>query len=176
MENYNMRQGKLFNLAATITLSICVTMSYASVTIPIYLTSQTGQGKNIGGIKAEDSMCGVLLTPDLHGLSPGIHGFHIHVNPACGDNGMAAGGHLDPQNTQHHDGPYNNHGHLGDMPVLIVNQDGSATLPTLAPRFKLAQIVGHAFMIHAGEDNYSDQPQKLGGGGSRIACGVITAG
>ncbi|WP_324128836.1 superoxide dismutase family protein, partial [Acinetobacter baumannii] len=28
-------------------------------------------------------------------------------------------------------------------------------------------------MIHAGGDNYSDSPQPLGGGGARIACGVI---
>ena len=28
-------------------------------------------------------------------------------------------------------------------------------------------------MIHAGGDNYSDEPQPLGGGGGRIACGVI---
>ena len=28
-------------------------------------------------------------------------------------------------------------------------------------------------MIHAGGDNYSDLPKPLGGGGDRIACGVI---
>jgi Cu-Zn family superoxide dismutase len=28
-------------------------------------------------------------------------------------------------------------------------------------------------MIHAGGDNYSDHPEKLGGGGARIACGVV---
>jgi Cu-Zn family superoxide dismutase len=28
-------------------------------------------------------------------------------------------------------------------------------------------------MIHSGGDNYSDVPEKLGGGGGRIACGVI---
>jgi Cu-Zn family superoxide dismutase len=28
-------------------------------------------------------------------------------------------------------------------------------------------------MIHAGGDNYADQPKPLGGGGERIACGVI---
>ncbi|SSP59941.1 Cu/Zn superoxide dismutase [Acinetobacter baumannii] len=28
-------------------------------------------------------------------------------------------------------------------------------------------------MIHAGGDNYSDSPLPLGGGGARIACGVI---
>jgi Cu-Zn family superoxide dismutase len=28
-------------------------------------------------------------------------------------------------------------------------------------------------MVHAGGDNHSDHPQPLGGGGGRIACGVI---
>lgn len=28
-------------------------------------------------------------------------------------------------------------------------------------------------MIHAGGDNYADQPAPLGGGGPRLACGVI---
>ena len=28
-------------------------------------------------------------------------------------------------------------------------------------------------MIHVGGDNYSDMPLPLGGGGARIACGVI---
>lgn len=146
---------------------------YASLTIPIYLVSPQGQGQNIGNITADDAFGGVLLTPHLHGLPPGPHGFHIHINPNCGNNGMAAGGHLDPSNTNQHDGPYSERGHLGDMPVLIVNQDGNALTPTLAPRFKLADIKGHSIMIHAGGDNYADQPEKLGGGGARIACGVI---
>jgi Cu-Zn family superoxide dismutase len=34
-------------------------------------------------------------------------------------------------------------------------------------------IRGKALMIHAGGDNYSDRPAPLGGGGARIACGVI---
>jgi hypothetical protein len=28
-------------------------------------------------------------------------------------------------------------------------------------------------MIHAGGDTYSDAPEPLGGGGPRIACGVV---
>ncbi|MBX3709131.1 MAG: superoxide dismutase family protein [Gammaproteobacteria bacterium] len=127
----------------------------------------------IGTITAEDSFCGVLLTPNLTHLSPGIHGFHVHINPSCDDKGIAAGGHLDPANTNQHHGPYNKQGHLGDLPVLIVNPDGTATLPTLAPRFKLSQMKGHTFIIHANGDNYSDKPEKLGGGGERIACGII---
>src|SRR5262249_11705937 len=98
----------------------------------------------------------------------------VHVKPSCDNNGMAAGGHFDPQNSQEHNGPFVKRGHLGDLPVLIVDQDGNATLPTLAPRFKLKDLKGHALMIHAGSDNYSDVPEKLGGGGERIACGIIT--
>jgi Cu-Zn family superoxide dismutase len=163
-----MSRRHLFAFLAACSLNL----SYASVTIPIVLFGDHGETKNIGTITAEDSLCGVLLTPNLHDLSPGVHGFHVHEKPSCEDKGMAAGGHLDPQKTNQHEGPYQ-HGHLGDMPVLIVNQDGTATLPTLAPRFKLSQILGHTLMIHAGGDNYSDTPEKLGGGGTRIACGVI---
>jgi Cu-Zn family superoxide dismutase len=43
----------------------------------------------------------------------------------------------------------------------------------IAPNLKLADVKGRAIMIHAGGDNYSDQPAPLGGGGARIACGVI---
>ena len=28
-------------------------------------------------------------------------------------------------------------------------------------------------MIHAGGDNFADTPEKLGGGGARLACGAI---
>lgn len=158
----------------TLLAAIGIQTAFAnSLTIPMKLFNEGGTSQAIGTITAEKSMCGVLLTPNLKGLSPGIHGFHIHVNPACDDKGMAAGGHLDPEKTDAHRGPYNHKGHLGDLPVLIVNADGTATLPTLAPRFSLSQLAGHAIMIHAGADNYSDQPEKLGGGGARIACGVI---
>jgi Cu-Zn family superoxide dismutase len=62
---------------------------------------------------------------------------------------------------------------LGDLPVLIVNAKGQATLPVLAPRLTLSQIAGHAIIIHAGGDNYSDSPEKSGGGGAKLACGSI---
>ena len=35
---------------------------------------------------------------------------------------------------------------------------------------KLADVQGHALMIHAGGDNYSDTPKPLGGGGDRIVA------
>ena len=36
-----------------------------------------------------------------------------------------------------------------------------------------AQLKGKALIIHAGGDNYSDRPAPLGGGGARVACGLI---
>lgn len=147
----------------------------ASLTVPIYTVAASGVGQRIGDIVLEDQVCGVLIKPKLSGLKPGIHGFHIHQKPDCGENGMAAGGHLDPAQTNAHHGPYDKHGHQGDMPILVVDQNGTATLPVLAPHLSVAAMRGHAIMIHEKGDNYSDQPEKLGGGGARIACGVIPA-
>ena len=144
----------------------------ASVVIPMYLVTKHDNNKYIGSVTAEQTQYGLLLTPNLSHLSPGPHGFHLHQNPSCADNGLAAGGHFDPQNTGKHLGPYGV-GHLGDLPVLIVDKQGKATVPELAPRLNIKDLSGHALMIHAEGDNYSDTPKALGGGGARVACGVI---
>ena len=34
-------------------------------------------------------------------------------------------------------------------------------------------VKGRALMVHMGGDNHSDHPAPLGGGGARMACGVI---
>lgn len=159
-------------LAGALSLFISAAAS-ASIVIPMTLIAKNETPKKIGSVTVDDAVCGVLLTPQLHNLPPGVHGFHIHEYASCDDNGMAAGNHLDPAKTEKHRGPYDHSGHKGDLPVLIVNADGTATLPTLAPQFKLKQLKGHTLMIHAGTDNYSDTPEKNGGGGERYACGVI---
>ena len=152
----------------------------AGQVVTINLVTADGVGKEIGKISAADTEHGLLLRPDLSGLPPGLHGFHVHEHASCDpakkDDTMtpaqSAGGHLDPKTTGKHEGPYGT-GHLGDLPPLYVDADGKATLPLLAPRLKVEDLKGHALMIHAGGDNYSDKPQPLGGGGARIACGAI---
>lgn len=166
----------MLKLMKSLVVLFCFMMSsvvFADVVIPMYLTAKNGTGKALGSVTAQDTKYGLLLIPNLTGLTPGLHGFHIHVNPSCDDNGMAAGGHLDPNNTGKHLGPYNDTGHLGDLPALYVDKNGKATLPVLAPRLKVSDIEGHALMIHAGADNYSDTPEKLGGGAGRMVCGLI---
>lgn len=151
-----------------------------SLTVDMNAVSDAGTSQQLGSIRAEDTEYGLLLTPHLRGLAPGIHGFHVHQNPDCGPAtkdgnvvpGGAAGGHYDPESTGRHEGPYGG-GHLGDLPALYVATDGTAMTPVLAPRLKVSDIKGRALMIHAGGDNYSDQPAALGGGGARMACGVV---
>ncbi|HSW71128.1 MAG TPA: superoxide dismutase family protein, partial [Gammaproteobacteria bacterium] len=146
----------------------------AAISIPIYFVSDSNVGKLAGTVIVSETKYGLLFTPDLHGLTPGPHGFHIHHNPSCDQNGMAAGGHLDPNNSNMHLGPYNDKGHLGDLPVLFVLADGTATQALLAPRLNhLDEIRNHSLMLHEGGDNYADTPAKLGGGGSRMLCGII---
>jgi Cu-Zn family superoxide dismutase len=85
---------------------------------------------------------------------------------------LAAGGHYDPAGANKHLGPQGA-GHLGDLPAITVGADGKAVTAVVAARLKLADVKGRSLMIHAGGDNYSDQPVPLGGGGARVACGVI---
>ena len=147
--------------------------------IQVYQVDAKGVGASIGTVTFKQTAKGLLITPALGKLSPGEHGFHIHENGSCeaalkdGKMGaaLAAGGHLNPEKVAHHGTPLD--GHLGDLPALTVNDKGFATTPVLAPRLKLADIQGRAIMIHAGGDNYSDSPKPLGGGGDRVACGVI---
>ncbi len=167
-------------------LFICVFMlgadSVAAEMVDIRLNklSSSGVGERIGSIKIVDTKYGALFTPSLMGLSQGVHGFHIHQNSECGPKqkngkivpGLAAGGHYDPSGSGYHSGPYGD-GHLGDLAFLYVNANGDANASVLAPRVKVADLKGRSLIIHAGGDSYSDSPKKLGGGGPRIACGVI---
>jgi Cu-Zn family superoxide dismutase len=148
---------------------------------PMTLVTPAGTGKMIGTVTITESPNGLVFTPSLTDLAPGPHGYHVHETGSCAANDKdgkkvaagAAGGHYDPHGTRQHLGPAGN-GHLGDLPPLVVGGDGRATVPVTAPHLKsLAEVKGKALMIHAGGDNYADKPAPLGGGGERIACGVI---
>lgn len=153
----------------------------ATATATINSISAKGVGASLGTVTFTDSAGGLVITPKLSGLPPGKHGFHIHEKGDCGPGmdkgkqaaGFAAGGHYDPAHTKKHLGPLSTAGHRGDLPVLAVDSHGDATQPVTAPHLKVEQIRGRSIMIHAGGDNYSDTPKPLGGGGARIACGVI---
>ena len=152
----------------------------AETVVSVLKLDSKGVGTMLGTVTITESQYGLVFTPNLKGLPSGVHGFHLHENGSCEPAekdgkmvpGLAAGGHYDPNKAGKHGMPWGD-GHLGDLPSMYVDNDGKATTPVLAPRVKVADLKGRALMIHAGGDNYSDQPKPLGGGGARIACGVI---
>jgi superoxide dismutase, Cu-Zn family len=174
-------KANVVGLTAVIVIAAVNTAHAASGTVVMNSIDANGVGKKLGTLELSDTKTGLQIKPRLTDLPPGEHGLHVHVNPDCGLGsgpngqpaaGIAAGGHYDPANTGKHLGPQRE-GHKGDMPVLTVETGGKATKPVTAPHLTLADVKGHSIMIHAGGDNYSDQPAPLGGGGARIACGVV---
>lgn len=175
-----LEKTKSLKSALALALALSASAAVADTVVTIHNVDQNGVGERIGEVTIAETEFGLVFTPALSGLSAGLHGFHVHQNASCEpaeSNGTvtpagAAGGHYDPDNAGAHGTPWGD-GHLGDLPALYVDSDGAATHPVLAPRLKMSDLSGRALMIHAGGDNYSDQPQALGGGGGRVACGVI---
>ncbi|MFZ6769348.1 superoxide dismutase [Cu-Zn] SodC [Undibacterium sp. Di26W] len=169
-----MKSRLFFCLAAAFPL-----LAMADVTIPMNQVSEAGVGSKLGQVVVSESKYGLVFTPALTGLTPGLHGFHVHQNADCSTKekdgklvpAVAAGGHYDPENSNHHGTPWGD-GHLGDLPPLYVDASGNANQPVLAPRLKMSDMKGRALMIHIGGDNHSDHPAVLGGGGARVVCGV----
>lgn len=148
--------------------------------VPMYLITAEGQGRKIGAIVLKDSSQGLVVQPRIIGLTPGEHGFHVHENPDCSPKkkdgkmvaGLAAGSHYDPHSTSSHKGPHGG-GHLGDLPKLVADELGAVVDAVTIAGVTVSDVSNRSLMIHAGGDNYSDSPNPLGGGGARVACGVI---
>ncbi|MGH6647104.1 superoxide dismutase [Cu-Zn] SodC [Aquabacterium sp.] len=165
-------------LASSLLLSMSALAAERSVTLNT--ATPTGDGPSVGTVRIVETPHGLVFYPSLKGLPPGLHGFHVHDKASCAPSQKdgtttpagAAGGHLDPKSAGKHGEPWGE-GHLGDLPALYVAADGTASNPVLAPRLKLADVTQHALMVHAGGDNHADHPAPLGGGGARVACGVI---
>lgn len=161
------------------TLSTCA-LAQADTVVQMNLVDEKGIGADVGTITISESKYGLVFTPALRGMPPGLHGFHVHENPSCAPKekdgkmvaALSAGGHLDPAKTGKHDTPWGD-GHLGDLPPLYIAADGTATQPVLGPRLKMADVAARSLMVHAGGDNHADHPAPLGGGGARLACGVV---
>ncbi len=168
------------NLAFAAVLGLLATSALAAeTTVTMNAITPSGVGPSIGTIELRDSADGLQIRTNLANLPSGSRGFHVHETPNCGPGmsdgkpaaGMAAGGHYDPSRTGKHLGPMQA-GHLGDLPVLAVGPDGQARVNMTVKRLAVSDLQGRALMIHAGGDTYGEPP-RLGGGGERIACGVI---
>ena len=135
-------------------------------------------GASVGTVTFEQTPNGMLVRADVHDLPRGTHGFHIHAVGKCERPGFeSAGGHFNPFNRRH--GVRNSQGaHVGDLPNITVESDGTGRAETVAAQATLAEGAarlfdddGSAVVIHERADDYESDPS--GNAGARIACGVI---
>lgn len=130
------------------------------------------QGNKTGGTLTLTAMEGeVHLSGKITGLTPGLHGFHIHeFGDISSADGAAAGGHFNPANEKH-GGPGDQHRHAGDFGNVKASDDGVATVDIKAKGLQLHFIIGRSIVVHADPDDLKSQPS--GNAGARVAVGVI---
>lgn len=170
----------LVSLVCLVCLTATAAVNVSETTVSVHIAEAQGTGAAVGTVRIVETRHGLAFYPALSGLPPGLHGFHVHEKPSCAPAprdgvavaALAAGGHLDPLGSKRHGEPWSD-GHLGDLPPLYVAADGTSSHPVLAPRLTLADVKTRSLMVHAGGDNHADHPMALGGGGARVACGVI---
>ncbi|MCM2531195.1 superoxide dismutase family protein [Neobacillus pocheonensis] len=137
-------------------------------------------GDSLGKINLDEQASGVKIGVNLTGLSPGIHAIHIHENGTCtAPDFKSAGNHFNPENKEH--GLLNPKGaHAGDLPNIIIEDDGSVKADLMAPNVTLKNgkkslftKKGTSIVINQGKDDGMSQP--AGNSGERIACGEISS-
>lgn len=141
-------------------------------------TLQLANGQPAGTAQVLSNGSQVNVTVSLTGISPGVHGMHLHTTGSCeAPEFTSAGGHLNPHSRQH--GTENPAGsHLGDLPNVTIGSNGTGTASATLHGTRdevLAQLFdadGTSIVVHASADDYRTDPS--GNSGGRIACGVLT--
>ena len=133
------------------------------------------QGNNVHGTVTFTRLASrVRVVADITGLTPGLHGFHVHEFGDCSaPDATSAGGHFNPM-SQPHAGPDTNMRHVGDMGNITADASGRARVDIILPLITFEgpnSVLGRAVIVHAKADDLKTQP--TGDAGGRLACGVI---
>jgi len=160
------------------------------------------KGELVGTATFTQSTSGVKVTLQVQKLAQGEHMVHLHENGKCeAPDFKSAGHHFDPKrspmddshNHSHHMHNKHHHTHYkhedmkhgtthhkpaGDLPNIMVRQDGTGTLTATLPELTLGtghnsllKKGGTAIIIHAGANGKSTIPNV--DYKTRIACGVV---
>jgi superoxide dismutase, Cu-Zn family len=155
----------------------CMTVSDAGTSAETSARARLASpdGASRGSARLSDGSSGITVQVEAEGLSPGVHGIHIHTTGRCdAPDFSSAGPHWNPTGRQH--GRNNPQGaHHGDLPNLTVGADGRGSMQLTTPGGSLAELFdadGAALVVHANADD--DRTDPSGNSGGRIACGVIT--
>ena len=118
----------------------------------------------------------VAMKVVVNGLTPGNHAIHLHDKGDCSaPDATSAGGHWNPSAEDHGKwahAPF----HHGDIGNLVADAKGKAELNMESELWTLgdgkpSDVIGHAVIVHAKEDDFTTQP--TGNAGGRVACGVV---
>jgi Cu-Zn family superoxide dismutase len=147
---------------------------------------RSAAGDEVGRVSFTGGADGVTLWVHASGLTPGFHGLHVHANGQCdAPDFTSAGPHFNVPDMGQTMAMQS--GHSGDLPSLLVNDDGTAELTTVTARFDIDDLLtgaGTAVIVHAGPDNFGNIPTRYapapdattlatGDAGARVACGVV---
>jgi Cu-Zn family superoxide dismutase len=166
-----------FILAASLFSVATLSAVEAAVTTKAFAKiSPTSDQKVTGNVTFETVDKGVRIVADFKGLTPGLHGFHVHEKGDCSaHDGSSAGGHYNPSGKKH-GGPNDAERHAGDFGNVEADADGNAQyerIDTVITLDGVDSIIGKSIVIHADPDDLKSQP--AGNSGARIGCGLIEA-
>lgn len=147
---------------------------------PLQVELRSSSGSSVtGSVTLQQRGDYVNIAGQIHGLTPGVHGIHLHEKADCSaPDASSAGGHFAPAN--------NSHGaptepaatrHAGDLGNIVADEQGVATVDIVATGLTLGNgkrgVIGRALVVHSGKDDLVSQPS--GDAGKRVACGEINA-
>ena len=189
-----------FRSRRTLLLGIALVVLAGALTAPLYGSGGgTGSSRNhvkvdlydaagvgVGFVKLTKQGGKVIVRGETAGLTPGFHGFHVHAIGECVAPFTSAGGHYNPGGAGHG-------AHAGDMPSLLVLDDGTALAQFATDNFTIDELYdadGSAIIVHAAPDNFANIPTRYqsttegtfgpdsatlatGDAGARVACGVV---
>ncbi|KAH7690595.1 Superoxide dismutase protein [Dioscorea alata] len=113
------------------------------------------------------------------GLTPGLHGFHLHEFGDTTNGCISTGAHFNPNNLTH-GAPEDKIRHAGDLGNIVANSDGVAEATIVDNQIPLSgpnAVIGRALVVHELEDDLGKGGHELslttGNAGGRLACGVV---
>lgn len=168
--------------------NLAISVSAAGKTKPLTVVAATK--KAVAVLKGNSQVEGVvtLLQEDdgpttvkvrVTGLTPGLHGFHLHQYGDTTNGCISTGPHFNP-NGMTHGAPEDEIRHAGDLGNIVADSDGVAEAAIVDNQIQLSgpnAVVGRAFVVHELQDDLGKGGHELslstGNAGGRLACGVV---